>query len=100
MLGHELDFEQGSAICFSAEKCQLTTRSENGIDDADQLTDLPPPDVYSGALSEYVFSAGLKLLDTWAPDILYLSTSDYVQHKHGPGTPTADQFYSMMIIIL
>ena len=96
MLGHELDFEQGSAICFSAEKCQLTTQSENGIDDADQLTDLPPPDVYSGALSEYVFSTGLKLLDTWAPDILYLSTSDYIQHKHGPGTPAADAFYSMI----
>ena len=96
MLGHELDFEQGSAICFSAEKCQLTTRSENGIDDAGQLTDLPPPDVYSGALSEYVFSAGLTLLDTWSPDILYLSTSDYIQHKHGPGTPAADAFYGMI----
>ena len=96
MLGHELDFEQGSAICFSAEKCQLTTVSENGIDNAVQLTDLPPPDVYSGALSEYVFSAGLKLLDTWAPDILYLSTSDYIQHKHAPGTPTADAFYNMI----
>ena len=96
MLGHELDFEQGSAICFSAEKCQLTTRSENGIDDAGQLTDLPPPDVYSGTLSEYVFSAGLTLLDTWSPDILYLSTSDYIQHKHGPGTPTADAFYGMI----
>ena len=96
MLGHELNFEQGSAICLSAEKCQLTTQSENGIDDADQLTDLPPPDVYSGALSEYVFSTGLKLLDTWAPDILYLSTSDYIQHKHGPGTPAADAFYSMI----
>jgi len=96
MLGHQLDFRQGSAICFSAEKCQLTTLTENGIDNADQLTDLPPPDVYSGALSEYVFSTGLKLLDTWAPDILYLSTSDYIQHKHAPGTPTADAFYNMI----
>ena len=38
----------------------------------------------------------LKLLDTWAPDILYLSTSDYIQHKHAPGTPTADGFYNMI----
>ena len=27
---------------------------------------------------------------------MYLSTTDYVQHKHAPGTPAADAFYSMM----
>ena len=27
---------------------------------------------------------------------MYLSTTDYVQHKHAPGTPEADQFYRMM----
>src|SRR3546814_17662912 len=30
------------------------------------------------------------------PDILYLSTTDYVQHKHAPGTPEANAFYAMM----
>ena len=27
---------------------------------------------------------------------MYLSTTDYVQHKHAPGTPEADAFYRMM----
>jgi phosphonoacetate hydrolase len=27
---------------------------------------------------------------------MYLSTTDYVQHKHAPGTPGANAFYSMM----
>src|SRR3546814_20381510 len=30
------------------------------------------------------------------PDIMYLSTTDYVQHKHAPGTPEANAFYAMM----
>jgi len=29
-------------------------------------------------------------------DVMYLSTTDYVQHKHAPGTPAADAFYRMM----
>jgi phosphonoacetate hydrolase len=27
---------------------------------------------------------------------MYLSTTDYVQHKHAPGTPAANDFYRMM----
>ena len=30
------------------------------------------------------------------PDVMYLSTTDYVQHKHAPGTPAANAFYRMM----
>ena len=30
------------------------------------------------------------------PDIMYLSTTDYIQHKHAPGTPVANDFYRMM----
>ena len=43
--------------------------------------------VYSAALSEFVFRAGVALLERERPDIMYLSTTDYVQHKHAPGTP-------------
>jgi phosphonoacetate hydrolase len=30
------------------------------------------------------------------PDLMYLSTTDYIQHKHAPGTPQANSFYAMM----
>ena len=43
------------------------------------------PSVYSAELSEFVFAAGVKLLERDAPDIMYLSTTDYVQHKVAPG---------------
>ena len=48
---------------------------------------MPVPSVYSAELSEFVFAAGVELLERDRPDIMYLSTTDYVQHKHAPGTP-------------
>jgi phosphonoacetate hydrolase len=37
----------------------------------------------------------VKLLQTRRPDLLYLSTTDYIQHKHAPGDPDANRFYAM-----
>ena len=42
------------------------------------------------------FAAGGKLLERDRPDIMYLSTTDYIQHKHAPGTEGANAFYRMM----
>ncbi len=36
------------------------------------------------------------LMRTERPDLMYLSTTDYVQHKAAPGTPAANAFYAMM----
>lgn len=91
LLGHEM-----SGICFSSEKADQTTTGEHGMDNALDFVGLPLPDVYSAALSEFVFAAGVKLMERVRPDIMYLSTTDYVQHKHAPGTPEANAFYSMM----
>ncbi len=35
-------------------------------------------------------------MQTRRPDVMYLSTTDYVQHKHAPGTAAANEFYQMM----
>jgi phosphonoacetate hydrolase len=43
-----------------------------------------------------VFAAGVQLMRTRKPDVMYLSTTDYVQHKHAPGTAGANAFYAMM----
>jgi phosphonoacetate hydrolase len=91
LLGHKM-----KGICFSAEKADLVSEAENGIDNVLDLVGLPLPDVYSAALSEFVFAAGVALMKTRRPDVMYLSTTDYVQHKHAPGTPGADDFYRMM----
>jgi phosphonoacetate hydrolase len=91
LLGHGL-----RGICFSAENADQANRSLNGIDDVLGLVGVSQPDVYSAALSEFVFAAGVKLMQTKHPDLMYLSTTDYVQHKAAPGTPTANAFVSMM----
>ncbi|PIW28758.1 MAG: phosphonoacetate hydrolase [Rhodospirillales bacterium CG15_BIG_FIL_POST_REV_8_21_14_020_66_15] len=96
LLGHGLDFASGRAVCFSSEKADRTTRAENGIDNAQGLVGRPIPDVYSADLSEFIFDAGVKLMETMRPDLMYLSTTDYIQHKHAPGTPVANAFYAMM----
>lgn len=95
LLGHGLSFDDGRAICFSSEKSDTTTLGEHGIDNASQWLGRAVPEVYSAALSEFVFAAGVKLLDAFKPDLLYLTTTDYVQHKHAPGDDAANDFYAM-----
>ena len=91
LLGHRL-----RGICFSAEKADEVTLAEHGIDRVLQLVGLPVPSVYSAALSEFVFAAAVKLMQTQRPDVMYLSTTDYVQHKHAPGSAEANAFNHMM----
>jgi phosphonoacetate hydrolase len=91
LLGHGM-----AGICFSSEKADAVTEAENGITDVLRPVGLPLPDVYSAALSEFVFAAGVALMRTCRPDVMYLSTTDYIQHKHAPGTPGANAFYAMM----
>lgn len=77
----------GGGICFSAEKA-----------DEDVLTWVgrPLPSVYSADLSEFVLASGVTLLRERRPDLLYLSLTDYIQHKHAPGTAVANAFYAMI----
>jgi len=91
LLGHRL-----RGVCFSAEKADQATLAEHGIEAVLELVGLPVPSVYSAELSEFVFAAGVQLMRSQAPDVMYLSTTDYVQHKHAPGSPDANAFYRMM----
>ncbi|CEJ16147.1 Phosphonoacetate hydrolase [bacterium YEK0313] len=95
LLGKGLDFTSGTAIAFSSEKADKATRADNGIDNVLDFVGLPLPEVYSADLSEFVFAAGVKLLRTFRPDVMYLSTTDYVQHKAAPGSAIANSFYAM-----
>jgi len=91
LLGHRL-----RGVCFSAEKADDTTLAEHGIEGVLELVGRPVPSVYSAELSEFIFAAGVRLMRTRAPDVMYLSTTDYVQHKHAPGSAEAHAFYRMM----
>jgi len=91
LLGHQMQ-----DICFSSEKAGEVTLAENGIENVVARVGMPVPSVYSAALSEFIFVAGVKLMERERPDIMYLSTTDYVQHKAAPGTKAANDFYAMI----
>ncbi len=96
LLGHGLEIGPGKAICLSAEHADRASEAEHGLCDVPAKVGLPLPSVYSADLSAFVFATGVHLLETVRPDVMYLSTTDYVQHKHAPGTDEADAFYAMM----
>ncbi len=96
LLGHGLSFDQGRAICFSSEKSDETTVATHGMDNVSDWIGREVPSVYSAELSEFIFACGVKLVDEYKPDLMYLSTTDYIQHKHAPGTPVANKFYAML----
>ena len=95
LLGAGLEFGEDRAICFSSEKADLATKVDNGIHNASEWLGRPVPEVYSADLSEFVLAAGVKILKEWSPNVMYLSTTDYVQHKFAPNQQGAKDFYSM-----
>ncbi len=95
LLGAGLKFDEDRAVAFSSERSGETTQAEHGIDNASDWLGMPVPEVYSAELSEFVFAAGVKLLKEWAPDVMYLSTTDYIQHKFAPEQQGALDFYEM-----
>jgi phosphonoacetate hydrolase len=96
MLGKDLDMATGRAIAFSSEKADQATVRDNGIGDLLSRIGMKLPDVYSSQLSEFVMAAGVSILKRERPDLMYLSTTDYVQHKAAPGSEFANSFYAMM----
>jgi phosphonoacetate hydrolase len=91
-LGKGLDVSQGH-VSFSSEFASQCTMAENGIADVLEFVGAPQPDMYSMELSLFVLDAGIKLLEQSHRDILYLSLTDWVQHKYAPEEEGARRFY-------
>jgi phosphonoacetate hydrolase len=89
LLSHQLS----TGIRFSAEKADRCTLAENGIEGILSLVGMDLPGVYSAELSYLVLRAGVKILETRWPDLMYLSLTDYMQHKYPPGTAESEDFY-------
>ncbi|MBK6472107.1 MAG: phosphonoacetate hydrolase [Betaproteobacteria bacterium] len=91
-LGKDLDLSRGN-VSFSSEFASRCTLADNGIENVLDLVGMPQPDMYSMDLSLFVLEAGVRLLDRDRPELMFLSLTDYIQHKHAPGDPVADEFY-------
>jgi len=91
-LSKNLDVSRGH-ISFSSEFAAKCTMKENGIENVLTLTGMEQPDMYSMELSLFVLEAGIRLLERERPDLMYLSLTDWVQHKYAPEDPEAKRFY-------
>jgi len=91
-LSKNLDVSRGH-ISFSSEFAAKCTMKENGIENVLALTGMEQPDMYSMELSLFVLEAGVRLLERERPDLMYLSLTDWVQHKYAPEHPEAKRFY-------
>lgn len=82
-------------IAFSSERASQAVTATHGIADVETLVG-PNPNIYSGEASLYVLRAGTKLIATGRADFLYLSTTDFMQHKFAPETHEALEFYAAL----
>lgn len=94
-LGKGLDVSQGH-VSFSSEFADRCTLAENGIENVLEYVGMPKPDMYSMELSLFVLEAGIKLLQDRRPNLMYLSLTDFVQHKWAPDQDQARQFYQAL----
>ena len=91
ILSHDLD-----GIAFSSEKAAEAQPNTHGIGDVEELVGRPTPQIYSAEASLFVLAAGAKLIELDLADFLYLSLTDYMQHKFAPEAPEALDFYEGM----
>jgi phosphonoacetate hydrolase len=91
-LGKGLDLARGN-VSFSSEFADRCTLADNGIENVLELVGMPQPDMYSMELSLFVLEAGIRLLKSAPRELMFLSLTDYIQHKHAPGDPVANEFY-------
>lgn len=91
ILSHDLE-----GIAFSSEFASQAEESTHGIGDVEALVGLPTPPIYSGDASLFVLTAGTKLIERNLADFLYLSLTDYMQHKFAPHTTESLDFYEGM----
>lgn len=85
--------ESTAGIAFSSEKAGEAALATHGIERVEKLVGSPTPAIYSAEASLYVLRAGVALVRQGRADFLYLSTTDYMQHKFAPETSEALDFY-------
>lgn len=114
LLCHEL--VPGNFFGFSAEKADFpetqTALQTAGVNATPSgLMQRAAPSIYDPDISIYTLEAGLRYLEhqirqlggsiaSLPPTLLYLSTTDYVQHKYRPGSEGANQFFAKIDRVL
>ena len=85
-----------NGICCSVECADQAIEAEHGIGDVVSLVGRENPGIYDPEASVFCLESGVRLLEYDRADLIYLSTTDYVQHKFEPGTSEANHFYGRL----
>ena len=83
----------GGVPSISAERAHELGLPEVGIDDVCRLVGRPNPGIYDWDLSAYALELGLAIHRAAPRDLVYVSLTDYVQHKQPTGGEMADRFF-------
>src|SRR5260221_2787243 len=87
ILSHDLN-----GIAFSSEKANQAQQKPHGITEVEHFVGQPTPPIYSAEASLFVLQAGVALIEAQLADLLYLSLTDYIQHKFAPEDAEALDF--------
>jgi phosphonoacetate hydrolase len=83
----------GGVPAISVEKASAARLPEYGVEDVPGLVGKPTPGIYDWEASAYALEIGLAVHRRAGLDLLYVSLTDFVQHKAAPGTELSDRFH-------
>jgi phosphonoacetate hydrolase len=83
----------GNVPSISAERAHEVGLPAFDIADVQPLVGRAHPGIYDWDLSHYAMEIGLAVHRRVRLDLLYVSLTDYVQHKQAPGGEMADGFF-------
>jgi phosphonoacetate hydrolase len=83
----------GGVASISAERAHELSLPELGIDDLTRTVGRQNPGIYDWDLSHYAMELALAIHRRVGLDLMYVSLTDYVQHKEPPQGDMADAFF-------
>jgi phosphonoacetate hydrolase len=93
LLGATQDPSVRPPISLSAERAH-EQHLPGGGPPVTELVGRKNPSIYDWDISHYAMEMGLALHERVGAQLLYVSLTDYVQHKEAPGGPMANRFYA------
>ena len=84
---------QGGVPSISAERAHELALAEFNITDVRQLVGRANPGIYEWDLSHYAMELALAVHRQVGLDLMYVTLTDFVQHKQAPGEELADRFF-------
>ena len=83
-------------IAFSSEKADEARLATHGIEDVEAMVGESKPSIYSGAASLFTLQAGVAMIANGKADFLYLSLTDFMQHRFSPEEESVLEFYEQL----